>query len=270
MQLCNMNHIVGTHDLLLLVLDTLRHDVACQALEEGRTPNLEALLPESGWERRHSPGSFTYSAHHAFFAGFLPTPPGPGPHPRLFAPRFEGSESTAPETWVFEQADLPGGLRAHGYHTLCIGGVGFFNKRNALGGVLPGLFCESHWDPSLGVTDPDSTENQVRRAVECLARLAPSKRALVFINVSALHQPNCIFSPGTTTDSPETMANALAYVDQQIGPLLDAMLQRAPLFYVITSDHGTAYGEDGLVGHRLAHPVVWEVPYAEGILEQPL
>ena len=35
---------------------------------------------------------------------------------------------------------------------------------------------------------------------------------------------------------------------------------------VICSDHGTAYGEDGYTGHRLAHPVVWEVPYAEFIL----
>jgi|GEM_PF-4288067 hypothetical protein len=29
---------------------------------------------------------------------------------------------------------------------------------------------------------------------------------------------------------------------------------------------GTAYGEDGYHGHRLAHPVVWTVPYAEVVL----
>lgn len=264
----DMNRIVGTHDLLLLVLDTLRYDVARVALDEGRTPNLRGLLPESGWELRHSPGSFTYSAHHAFFAGFLPTPPGQGPHPRLFAPRFEGSESTVPQTFVFDEADLPGGLRAHGYHTLCIGGVGFFNKQNALGRALPGLFGESHWDPTLGVTDPASTQNQVRLAAECLDRLEPSTRAFVFVNVSALHQPNCIFTPGATADSPATMATALAYVDEQLTTLLEAMRRRAPVFYIITSDHGTAYGEDGFHGHRLAHPVVWEVPYAEGVLEQ--
>ena len=26
------------------------------------------------------------------------------------------------------------------------------------------------------------------------------------------------------------------------------------------------YGEDGYQGHRFAHPVVWEVPYAEFVL----
>ena len=33
------------------------------------------------------------------------------------------------------------------------------------------------------------------------------------------------------------------------------------------SDHGTAYGEDGYWGHRLSHPVVWTVPYAEFALD---
>jgi hypothetical protein len=35
---------------------------------------------------------------------------------------------------------------------------------------------------------------------------------------------------------------------------------------IICSDHGTLYGEDGHVGHRVAHPAVWTVPYAEFVL----
>ncbi len=35
---------------------------------------------------------------------------------------------------------------------------------------------------------------------------------------------------------------------------------------ILCSDHGTAYGEDGFRGHRLAHPTVWTVPYAEFVL----
>ncbi|RYZ80354.1 MAG: metalloenzyme domain-containing protein, partial [Proteobacteria bacterium] len=37
---------------------------------------------------------------------------------------------------------------------------------------------------------------------------------------------------------------------------------------VICSDHGTTYGEDGFHGHRVAHPQVWNVPYAEFVLTQ--
>ena len=87
------------------------------------------------------------------------------------------------------------------------------------------------------------------------------------MNVSALHQPNCIFSPGAREDGVASMQDALAYVDRHLGDLVAALRRRAPLLLVVTSDHGTAYGEDGYVGHRLAHPVVWSVPYTETVLD---
>ena len=125
------SQLIGSHDVLFVTLDTLRFDVATQALECGETPNFARLLPRGRWERRHSPASFTYAAHHAFFAGFLPTPAIPGPHPRLFAARFGGSETTTGRTCVFEAPDLVTGLASRGYHTICIGGVGFFNRQHA-------------------------------------------------------------------------------------------------------------------------------------------
>ena len=72
-----MNHIIGSHDVVWIVLDSLRYDVADREMRECRTPNLAAWFP-AGWEKRHSPASFTYPAHQAFFAGFLPTPADPG------------------------------------------------------------------------------------------------------------------------------------------------------------------------------------------------
>ncbi|HTE19484.1 MAG TPA: STM4013/SEN3800 family hydrolase, partial [Armatimonadota bacterium] len=246
--------LIGTHDVLFITLDTLRYDVARDALAAGRTPNLARVLPGGRWEERHSPGSFTYAAHQAFFTGFLPTPAAPGQHPRLFALRFPGSETTGPHTCVLDAPDLVSGLSGQGYHTLCIGGVGFFNKQTPLGSVLPGLFAESHWSPELGVTGPHSTERQVALAVERLDQLPRGRRVFLFLNVSALHQPNCIFTPGATADSPATQAAALAYVDRCLPPLLGALRGRAPVLCILCSDHGTAYGEDGYHGHRLAHP----------------
>lgn len=258
--------LVGHVDVLMVTLDTLRYDVACQCLQQGRTPNLQRILPGGIWERRHSPGNFTFSAHQAFFAGFLPTPASPGKHARLFALEFSGSETTTAQTCVFDAPDIVSGFQTNGYHTVCIGGVGFFNKRNALGNVLPGLFAESHWSPELGVRDPHSTENQISLAVNILQRLPQDRRLFLFVNISALHQPNCIFVPGATEDTPETQAVALEYVDRHIGKLIDAMSGRAPLLGIVCSDHGTAYGEEGYHGHRLCHEVVWTVPYAEFVL----
>jgi hypothetical protein len=260
------NRLIGTHDVLLLTLDTLRYDVAQECLRRGRTPNLAAVLPGGTWEERHSPGSFTFAAHQAFFAGFLPTPARPGKHPRLFALRFAGSETTGPETFVFDAPDVVSGLASRGYHTICIGGVGFFNKQNPLGRVLPGLFAESHWSPELGVTERHSTENQVALAAALLGRLPGRRRVFLFLNVSAIHQPNSMYLPGAREDSLASHAAALEYVDRKLPPLFAALRRRAPVLCVLCSDHGTAYGEDGYAGHRLGHPVVWTVPYAEFVL----
>ncbi len=259
-----MNEVVGSHDLLFVTLDTLRFDVAERELAEGRTPNLGRWVRK--WEKRHSPGSFTLASHAAFFAGFLPTPAVPGKHARLFALRFQGSETTAKETCVLDAPDVVRGLAGRGYRTICIGGVGFFNKQNPLGEVLPGYFSESHWRPDLGVTDARSTENQVALAEEILARVPANERVFLFLNVSALHQPNRHYAPGATEDTVQTHAAALRYVDSKLPRLFETMRARAPTFAILCSDHGTAYGEDGFHGHRLAHEVVWTVPYAETFL----
>ncbi|MCL2731188.1 MAG: STM4013/SEN3800 family hydrolase [Actinomycetia bacterium] len=265
-----MNEVVGRDDLLLVTLDTLRYDVAAELAAEGRLPNLAPHLPGGAWERRHAPGSFTYASHQAMFAGFLPTPAAPGPHPRLFAARFEGSESTAGDTWVFDTPDLVSGLAKAGYHTACIGGVGFFNQRGALGGVLPGLFTESHWEPAFSVASPTSFEAQVRCAEEVVAALPSDRRLFLFVNVSALHQPNWFHLSGATKaagDTRETHRAALEYVDRHIGRLFAAVSSRRRCFAIVCSDHGTAYGEDGHTGHRIGHETVWTVPYAHFFLE---
>lgn len=260
----NMNELVGSHDVLFLVLDTLRFDVAVEEWRAGRTPNLARVLPPTGWEERHTPASFTYAAHQAFFAGFFPTPARPGRHPRPFAIAFGGSETTTTETCVFDAPDLVRGFAARGYRTVCIGGVGFFNPESPLGRVLPSYFEESHYRRELGVTDPASTEYQVRVACERLAEI--KERVFLFVNVSALHQPNKHYLPGATEDTMASHAAAFRYVDAQLPPLFDAFARRGPTLALIMSDHGTCYGDDGYTGHRLAHPAVWTVPYAQVIL----
>ncbi|MFF9589861.1 STM4013/SEN3800 family hydrolase [Streptomyces sp. NPDC014646] len=265
-----MSGVVGSHDLLFVTLDTLRHDVAQELAAAGRIPHLARHLPGGAWETRHAPGSFTYASHQAMFAGFLPTPVGPGPHPRLFAARFASSESTASGTFVFDTPDLPSGLASVGYRTVCIGGVGFFNKQGALGSVLPGLFQESHWEPEFGVASPTSFEAQVARAERVVSSLAPEQRLFLFVNVSALHQPNWFHTPGATReagDSRATHAAALEYVDAHIGRLFAAASSRRRCFAIVCSDHGTAYGDDGYTGHRIGHESVWTVPYAHFFLE---
>ena len=189
----------------------------------------------------------------------------PGKHPRLFAARFIGSSTTHQETCVFDAPDIVTGLSDRGYHSICIGGVGFFNKKTPLACVLPDLFAESHWNETLGVASANSTERQVALAAERVAALPADRRLFLFVNISALHQPNRMFLPGAETDTCKSMAAALAYVDAHLASLFDALTARASLLAIVCSDHGTTYGDDGFQGHRLAHPAVWNVPYAEFI-----
>ena len=264
----NMNDIVGSHDILLITLDTLRYDVAKNLFSEGLTPHLAKVLPETNWEERHSPGNFTYAAHHAFFAGFFPTPITPEVQPRLLALGFEGSTTITEQTCVLDGSNIVTGLAMKGYQTVCIGGVGFFNKRNPLGNVLPSMFAVSYWSPELGVTDPTSTENQVNLAIQVLAETPINQRLFLFINISALHQPNYFYlpNPQDKIDTIASHAAALIYVDSQLAALWTIIRQRYPTFCIVCSDHGTAYGEDGYTGHRVGHSAVWTVPYAEFIL----
>ncbi|MDF1813082.1 MAG: STM4013/SEN3800 family hydrolase [Verrucomicrobiales bacterium] len=261
-----MNKIVGHADIAFLVFDTLRYDVATEEFEAGRTPNLAKIFP-AGWEKRHSPGSFTYAAHHAFFAGFLPTPAQPAKsQERLFASQFTGSETAGSNTKSFPEPDIISGLRNEGYHSICVGGVGFFNKQTALSCVLPNFFDESHWSQATGVTDPESTGNQISVTRKCFASVAEEKRIFFYLNISAIHQPNCCYIEGKTNDDLKSHAAALRYVDSCIPALFDIFQSRSDTFVIACSDHGTLYGEEGFTGHRIGHEAVYTVPYMETLL----
>lgn len=265
----NINDLLPGHDVLWLVLDSLRYDVAVEQWHKGHTPNLALLTGPEGWEKRHTPGSFTFPAHQAFFAGFLPTPAdAKASRERLFAARFAGSETTGDGTRVFDEADVISGLRSLGYHTLCVGGVGFFNKQTALSRVLTDLFDESHWRVEFGVTCRESPRNQFDFTAERVDELPREKPLCCFINVSALHQPNYFYCRDSGQDDLESHAAALRAVDSELRRLMAAFRRRGrPLFHITCSDHGTAYGEEGFTGHRVAVPAVWEVPYAHGVVD---
>lgn len=252
--------IAQSANVLFLVLDALRYDAAQDLFLEGKLPNFSKYLPATGWEKRYTPASFTFPAHQAFFAGFLPTKIDQEVTPRSFAADFKGSKSTTEQTFRFQEADIVTALGNRGYATACIGGVGFFSKRTAVAEVLPNLFKDSFWSMELGVTNPDSTQAQFELAQQWLQSVqAPF---FLFINVSAIHQPNCHYL-NAEEDTLETHKAALQYVDQQLPSLMQAIEAKAPVCCFICSDHGTAYGEDEHWGHRNGHRVVMEVPYVE-------
>ena len=254
-----MKSIIGQANILFMVLDSLRYDVAQEQFLQGNLPNFKKYLPKTGWEKRYTPGSFTYPAHKAFFAGFLPTKIGVKITPRLFATTFLGSESTMEATFTFEENDLITALRNRNYATNCIGGVGFFNKQTKVSQEFPSLFEESYWSVETSVTEKTSTKHQFNLAAKWVAN--EMRPFCLFINVPAIHQPNYFYVRKEKKDDIESHAAALRYVDSQLPILMKAIQKKGDCFCIICSDHGTAYGEAGHWGHRNGHSTVMEVPY---------
>ncbi len=172
--------------------------------------------------------------------------------------------ATTAKTFTFEEGDLITALRNRDYATNCIGGVGFFNKKTSISREFPSLFDESHWSPEIGVTAKNSTQNQFTLAKEWLDQIM--HKWCLFINVSAIHQPNYFYCRTEKRDDLESHAAALRYVDKQLPILMDAVKRKGNCFCIFCSDHGTAYGEDGHWGHRNGHQTVMEVPYADFVL----
>jgi hypothetical protein len=246
--------------ILFITLASLRYDVARAAYDDGQTPHLARLLPEDGWEKRQTPGSFTLPAHMAFFSGFLPKLPQPEQPPRLWECRPPAFKTVPPETFLFDAPNLLVGLAQHGYRTVCVGGVTYFSRETPLGSVLPAMFDEDHWRPEFCSPEPDSTRRQVDQALE-LAAQHPGQPLFLFINVSATHVPHCHYL-GDSTDTAASQQAGLSYADKHLGRLITTLTAKQRWMIIMCAGHGDAYGDDGFHGRGIAHPVVMNVPYA--------
>lgn len=266
----NMQEIVGQCDILFLCLDTLRYDVAKSEEEAGRTPVLNQYGP---WEKRQAAGNFTYPSHQAMFAGFLPLPYEAKTifeRDMLFFPQSVGLGERGPAgAYCYDAPTFVQALAQDGYTTICIGGVSFFDKRTALGRVLPSFFEHSYWQPGFGCRVKSSVDNQIDFACSRLAKLPPEKRVMMYINIDAIHYPNYFYLPGEKDDNIRTHAAALRYVDERLSLLFASFAKRGRTFVICCSDHGTCYGEDGKIFHGLNHPVVETVPYKHFFIGQP-
>lgn len=268
-QQINMNEIVGTHDILFVCLDTLRYDVAFEAQEAGETPHINQY---GKWGKCHASGNFTYPSHHAMFAGFLPLSmecKSMFDQERLFTPKNVGVGTifkVPKNTYILEEPTIMESLAKVGYHTLCIGGVGFFSKRSEIGKVFPRMFMESHWTPAFGCPVKESMEHQIKMLRERVAKQPKDKRIFAYVNLSAIHYPNAYYLDGAKEDNKETHKAALKYVDSHMPELLEIFKKRGKTFVIFCSDHGSCYGEDGVQFHGLNHEIVNTVPYMHFLL----
>ncbi len=212
-----------------------------------------------------APGNFTYPSHQAMFIGFLPCPieaKSANEREFLFFPQKIGMGNIPPKNaFAFQGETFIEGLEKVGYHTMCIGGVSFFDKRTDIGKIFPKKFISSYWTPKFSCTNPKSCENQVEFTIRKVKELPKEKKVFCYINISAIHYPNYFYKEGEKRDNLETHEKALEYVDKNLEKLFEFFKERGKTFVIATSDHGTCYKEDGYIFHGINHPKVNHIPY---------
>jgi hypothetical protein len=252
-----------SRDFLFITLDSLRYDTAALALAAGETPHFRSLVGE--WERRQVAATYTLPSHVSMFAGMMPRPVAGddttvNKEARLFAlstswQRYRGRNIR----YFFDDApNVPRGFQTKGYHTIGVGGVGWFSSEVQASSFWKGQYFQHFlYKPTYGEDHPGAFEEQITDLKAQLAAL-PAGRRFVFLNVSSTHRP---YTNGDGTLSVAAQRMCLRYVDTHLPKLLSLM---APgTVGVVCGDHGDCMGEDGLWGHNVAHPKVFEVPYGE-------
>jgi len=254
---------VFSKDFLFITLDSLRYDTAALALDAGQTRHFRSLVGD--WEARRVAATYTLPSHVSMFAGMMPRPARGDDvtlkkEARLFAlstswQRYRGRNIR----YFFDDApNVPKGFESRGYHTVGVGGVGWFSTEVSASTLWRDQYFQHYlYKPSYGEENPHAFEEQINDLAATLASL-PKGRRFVFINVSSTHRP---YSNGDGTPSVNAQRLCLQYVDRHLPRLLELM--QPGTVGVACGDHGDCMGEDGLWGHNVVHEKVFEVPYAE-------
>ena len=161
----------------------------------------------------------------------------------------------------------PGGARLP--HARASAASASSTSKSPLGQVLPGLFAESHWQEDFGVTEPGSTHNQSPGRAHRRAAV-PRKDACFFRErVGDPSAKLLLPARARRRDSLESHAAASAMSIDHLPQAFHAPCgggPRSSASSAPTTARRTA--RSGHWGHRLCHPVVSTVPYAEFVLDQ--
>jgi hypothetical protein len=277
------------NNLVLIVFDSCRWDVYRSA----RTPNLDRIAQA---EKRYSYASWTSPSHYTFLMGMVPhlNPRG------VFASNVYREEFA---TWTrrlnipdiafkafVPELSLPAFLKSQGYH--CEGWV-------SLPVLNPMTSMSAHFDRY----ELAPAHNDLQAIFDRL-EFQRDRPNFFFINTGETHYPYLL--PGESADDlphlsgvhgifkslDEFLQNPSAFLKErreeefftpdqfhafhakQIACVeyLDGVVGRflehcpADTYFIIMSDHGELFGEDGFFGHGpIFHAKVFEVFYLEGL-----
>jgi choline-sulfatase len=254
------DHFPDGMNVVLITVDTLRSDLGYAGNPRPLSPNIDALARTSTvFDSAYSLASYTGKSMGPMLIG---------KYPSETVRTFEHFDRFGTEELFVQER-----LERAGVRTLTAQGHWYFKPETGLGRG----FDDADWsaEPRVPQMEGDRTVNGdvlTDRALGLLEKPANVARPfylwLHYVDPHAAYVPHPGFDFGTK--SRDLYDGEVAFVDRQIGRLLNRLLggpMGSRTAIVLTSDHGEAFGEHGIVRH--GHEVWEELVHVPLIVHVP-
>ena len=236
-------------NVILITIDTLRADLGFNGYARNVSPNLDALATRSTvFERAYSLASYTGKSVGPMLIGKY----GSETHRNWGHFNKFGKD----DTFLAER------VHAAGLRTISVHAHRYFGS---FGGLDRGFdevdMTAAPPEGANWATDPSSTSEKLTdAALKQLAVLKPNERFMLWVHYLDPHADYLTHEdvPSFGKTPRDKYDHEVAHTDRHIGRLLDA-IQKEPwsarTAVVVTSDHGEAFGEHGMMRHGFE---LWE------------
>jgi len=235
-------------NVVLISIDTLRHDMGSSGYARAVTPNLDKLSQESVvFDRAYSLASYTAKSVGPFLLGKYSS--------ETHRDWSHFNRFTSKDIFVAQR------LQQAGIHTVSVQGYWYFFMNTGLERGFDVINKTAA--PALVTVDGDSNTNGDKVSDQALVELSkpellqqPFFMWIHYVDPHSEYVPHEGFDFGSS--SRQRYDGEVAFVDHHVGRVLDA-LEKA-LFYdrtvvIVTSDHGEAFAEHGMIRHGFE---LWE------------
>jgi choline-sulfatase len=227
-------------NVVLVTVDTLRADrLGAYGYRQTETPNLDRVAQQGVlFENASSQAPLTTPSHASMMTG-------------LYPPRHRVRD-TGGFTLAGSYPTLASILQAQGWDTAAFVGAAVLKKRF---GLNQGFALYDDEMPAAGGSTTEAGERGSAVVVDRAARwlTAQSGRPyLLWVHVYDPHLPYDPPSPFREKYAQNLYDGEVAYTDQQLGRLFDAVARKSPdTIVAVLSDHGESFSEHGEYAHGI-------------------
>ena len=267
------------NSIVFIVMDSCRYDTMMAA----RRPNIDRL---GAIEKRYSYASWTAPSHYAFTMGMLPhTSPRDVFASEVYKEEFQQWKTrTGAGDLSFKDflpdISLPKVLSKLGYHTVAKVSMPVLNKYTLISRDFDEYKLMPHHNDFAGMVEE--------------IEFSEDELCYYFLNLGETHYPYMLSGADmphisgvhgalksmadpqrakARADEPFSAEQLKALHAQQVrcveylDGLIGKLMAKAPenTYFIVTSDHGELFGEDGYFGHGpIMHEKCFEIPFVEG------